>query len=60
MINKIAVIGGGFFGCLISLKISEIDKIEVDLFEKKKRYFIRSIWKKSNESPLWISLPKIK
>tara|TARA_B100000963_G_scaffold346839_1_gene352509 strand:- start:1144 stop:2211 length:1068 start_codon:yes stop_codon:yes gene_type:complete len=36
MINKIAVIGGGFFGCLISLKISEIDNIEVDLFEEKK------------------------
>ena len=34
--NKIAVVGAGFFGCLISIKILELKNIEVDLYEKKK------------------------
>ena len=31
---RIAVIGGGFYGCVISLRLSQLG-IEVDLFEKK-------------------------
>ena len=32
---KIAVVGAGFFGSLISIKVSELKNIEVDLFEKR-------------------------
>ena len=32
---KIAVVGAGFFGSLISIKISELKNVDVDLYEKK-------------------------
>jgi len=35
MKHKIAIIGGGFFGCLGSLKLAEIKNVSVDLYEKR-------------------------
>jgi hypothetical protein len=32
---RIAVVGGGFYGCLVALRLSEIAGLTVDLFERK-------------------------
>ena len=37
---KIAIVGGGFFGCLASLKLSEIKNVYVDLYEKKENILL--------------------
>ncbi len=34
---RIAVVGGGFYGCLIALRLSDISVAQIDLFEKKDR-----------------------
>ena len=51
---KIAIVGGGFFGCLASLKLSEIKNVYVDLYEKKENILLSVSGKKIKCGPILV------
>ena len=60
MKHKIAIIGGGFFGCLGSLKLTEIKNVYVDLYEKKEDILLSASGKNQMRAHFGYHYPRSK
>ncbi len=60
MKHRIAIVGGGFFGCLGSLKLAEIKSVQVDLFEKRKDILLSASGKNQMRAHLGYHYPRSK
>ena len=58
MKHKIAIVGGGFFGCLGSLKLAEIKDVYVDLYEKKEDILLSASGKNQMRAHLGYHYPR--
>ena len=60
MKHKIAIVGGGFFGCLASLKLTEIKNVYVDLYEKKEDILLSASGKNQMRAHVGYHYPRSK
>ncbi len=60
MKHKIAIIGAGFFGCLGSLKLTEIKNVYVDLYEKKEDILLSASGKNQMRAHVGYHYPRSK
>jgi hypothetical protein len=57
---RIAIIGGGFFGCLCSLKLTEIKNVYIDLYEKKEDILLSASGKNQMRAHVGYHYPRSK